>query len=100
MSESKIPEDFDEKYPDSVVKERFTRIWDKIEEMWGTQEGIDYLDELVVIDDGKDRQGFDLNVMSELLFLAQCHRIFRLLAPSGAQSVLTWGVVAPLKGAG
>ncbi len=73
MSESKIPVDFDEKYPDSVVKERFARIWGKIEEMWGMQEGIDYLDELVVIDDGKDRQGFDLNVMSELLFLAQLH---------------------------
>ena len=73
MPGSNIPEDFDEKYPDSVVKERFTRIWEKVDEIWGTQECINYLDELVVIDDGKDRQGFDLTVMSELLCLAELH---------------------------
>lgn len=73
MTESNIPVEFLEKYPDSVVKERFVRIWDKVNEQWGTQECVDFLDELVVMEDDKDRQGFDLTVMSELLFMAELH---------------------------
>jgi hypothetical protein len=73
MAESNIPEEFSEKYPDSVVKERFRRIWEKVDEQWGTQECVDFLDELVVMEDDKKRQGFDLNVMSELLHLAEMH---------------------------
>jgi len=73
MTESNIPDDFLEKYPDSVVKERFGRIWEKVNEKWGTQDCVDFLDELTVMEGDKERQGFDLTVMSELLYLGDLH---------------------------
>jgi hypothetical protein len=73
MTESNVPGDFLEKYPQSVVKEKFTRIWEKVNEKWGTQDCVDFLDDLTVMEGDKDRQGFDLTVMSELLCLGDLH---------------------------
>jgi len=68
-----VPRDFYEKYPASVMIERFERLWTKIQEKWGTRDCVELLDELLVMEDDKQRQGFDFNVMSELLFLTELH---------------------------
>ena len=47
------------------------RLWQKISEKWGSEECYLLLEELVVMEDNKNRQGFDLTVMSELLFLSE-----------------------------
>jgi hypothetical protein len=73
MSDSPIPNDFYEKYPDSKLINRFERLWNKISEKWGSEEGFLLLEELTVMEDSKNRQGFDLTVMSELLYLGELH---------------------------
>jgi hypothetical protein len=73
MSEGPIPPDFLEKYAESALIDRFERLWVKICEKWGSEECYHLLEELVVMEDNKNRQGFDLTVMSELLYLSELH---------------------------
>ena len=73
MSDENIPEAFFEKYPESVVKQNQTRIWQQIVEYWGSQECADYLESLLLVEEGRDRQGFNSVVISELLLLALLH---------------------------
>ena len=69
--QNKVPGVFFEKYPDSVLIQRFERLWHNINEKWGTEECQKILEDLVVMEDGRNREGFDLDVMSELLFLEE-----------------------------
>ena len=71
--EQKIPEQFFIKYPDSALKNKFERILNEINDLWGTQQGRNYLEKLVVVDDRKERAGFDLTVMDEILYLTDLH---------------------------
>ena len=73
MSEENIPTEFYEKFPESTVKSRLLRIWDQIDKDWGTEECVAYLESLLVIEDGRDREGFDSAVMSEFLLLEKLH---------------------------
>ena len=73
MSKREIPEEFFDKHPDSQLKNSLHRIWEKIEEHWGTQHGADYLDSLVIVEEGRSRHGFDFNVISELMSLGELH---------------------------
>ena len=73
MSEEKIPEAFFDKYPYPAVRENFSRIWKWIEQQWGAQECTDYLESLVLVEDGRDRRGFDAAVLSELMLLGLLH---------------------------
>lgn len=73
MSKQEIPEEFFDKHPDSQLKISLHRIWEKIEEHWGTQQGADYLDSLVIVEEGRSRHGFDFNIISELMSLGELH---------------------------
>jgi len=73
MSENAIPEEFYEVYPEPSVKETLSRIWEKIEETWGSEEGMRCLESLLVVEDDRTRDGFTPVIMSELLLLAKLH---------------------------
>jgi hypothetical protein len=73
MPEKNIPSEFFDKYPNSVLKSKLRRIWEQIEENWGTLEGVEYLESLVIVEEGRSRQGFDFDVVSELLWLGELH---------------------------
>ena len=73
MSENSIPEEFYEKFPDPTVKTRLTRIWEQIEKTWGTEEGMKYLESLLVVEDGRTREGFDSEIISEIFLLGKLH---------------------------
>lgn len=95
MLEQVILEEFIDKYPDSQLKNSLHRIWEKIEEHWGTQQGADYLDSLVIVEEGRSRHGFDLNVISELMHLGELHeKAFPEFASPrlGGQKEFTYGL--------
>lgn len=73
MSENSIPEEFYEKFPEPAVKTRLTRIWEKVEETWGTEDGMKYLESLLVVEDGRSREGFDSIISSEIYLLGKLH---------------------------
>ena len=73
MSEENIPAEFFEKYPEPEIKSRLSRIWEQLGKDWGTQEGASYLESLLVVEDGRDREGFDFAVLTELLLLEKLH---------------------------
>ena len=73
MSEDVLPEEFFEKFPEPAVRNRLSRIWENILKSWGSQEGIDYLNSLLIVEEDRSRQGFDSGVMSELLLLEKIH---------------------------
>jgi len=68
-----IPEQFFYRHPDPSLKSGFERIWKRIDDTWGSQACRNYLEELVVVDDRKERHGFDLTVMTEILHLTELH---------------------------
>lgn len=53
----------------SEIEDQFPKILHKLTVTWRSREGQEYLKKLIVSDRG-DRAGFDPNVMSELMFLA------------------------------
>ncbi len=73
MSDNSIPGEFYDKYPEPAVKDRLLRIWEQIQKTWGTEEGAHYLESLLIVEDGRTRQGFDSAIMSELLLLEKLH---------------------------
>jgi len=73
MSDNCIPDGFYEKFPEPAVKASLTRIWENILKTWGTEEGIQYLESLLVVEDDRTRQGFDSTIISELLLLGKLH---------------------------
>ncbi len=73
MSDNNIPDEFYEKYPEPEVKTRLLRIWDQVQKTWGTEEGAQYLESLLIVEDDRSRQGFDTAIMSELLLLGKLH---------------------------
>ena len=66
MSEERIPEAFNDKYPGPAVRENFSRVCRQIEQQWGRQECTDYLESLVLVEDDRHRQDFDAAVLSDL----------------------------------
>lgn len=73
MSENSIPEAFYEAYPEPAVKENLTRIWEQVKKTWGTAEGMQYLESLLVVEDDRSREGFTPEIISELLLLGKLH---------------------------
>lgn len=62
--------------------ESFPRIVKTITGLWRYSEGKKYLEELILVEDGKRRRGFPVEVQDELMFLYQMlldqHRILSL----------------------
>jgi hypothetical protein len=73
MSETSIPEEFYEKFPEPTVKIRLIRIWEKVEETWGTEDGMKYLESLLIVEEGRTREGFDSIIISEIFLLGKLH---------------------------
>ena len=67
---------------DPAAIESFPRIVKTITGLWRYSEGKKYLEELIVVEGGKRRAGFPVEVQDELMFLYQLlldqHRILRL----------------------
>jgi type II secretory ATPase GspE/PulE/Tfp pilus assembly ATPase PilB-like protein len=55
-----------------ILQERYPRIAEKMEELWGTREAMPYLDGLLLSDRG-ERHGFSDEVLRELTYLKQLH---------------------------
>lgn len=73
MSDDSIPDDFYDKYPEPIVKAKLSRIWEQIKKTWGSEEGVQYLESLLIVEDDRTRKGFDSTIMSELLLLGKLH---------------------------
>ncbi|MFW2438182.1 MAG: hypothetical protein ACN4GR_02295 [Arenicellales bacterium] len=71
MPEDNVPAEFFVKFPQSAIKSRQHRIWEQINILWCTRNGVDYINTLLVVEKGRERQGFDADVISELMVLAQ-----------------------------
>ncbi len=74
MSENSIPEEFFEVYPEPAVRDKLARIWEQIQKTWGTEEGMHYLESLLVVEDDRTREGFNPGIISELLLLGKLHQ--------------------------
>lgn len=73
MSEYSIPEEFFEVYPEPAVRDNLARIWEKVQKTWGSAEGMQYLQSLMVVEDNRTRDGFTPEIVSELLLLGKLH---------------------------
>ena len=67
-----------EEFPNARLERDYARLWSEIFRLWGTRAGEHYLRNLVYTE-RVDREGFPLDIMSELLCLLQIH-------PKGTQS--------------
>lgn len=54
------------------LQDKFPRIAEKVEELWGTREAMPYLDSLL-LSDRDDRNGFNEEVLREITYLKQLH---------------------------
>jgi hypothetical protein len=61
-----------EEFPDARLERDYARLWNEIFRLWGTPAGERYLRTLVYTE-RVDREGFPLDIMSELLCLLQIH---------------------------
>ena len=74
MKTLNIPDEFFDEYPNSLLQRDYTRVFDTINSIWGTLEGQDYLDGIVLMEhDHIDRAGFPFEVFLELAALHAIH---------------------------
>jgi pSer/pThr/pTyr-binding forkhead associated (FHA) protein len=74
---------YHEEFPSARLKAEYPRIWEEISQKWGTSDGERYLHGLIYTE-RLGREGFSLDVMSELLCLLRIH-------PNRTQASLTAG---------
>jgi hypothetical protein len=55
--------------PEGGLAERFPRVMSKIVQLWGTAEGVELLNSLLLDDRGGNRRGFDYEIGEEISFL-------------------------------
>lgn len=58
---------------ESILDGSYPRIAEKIELLWGHNELYLYLDQMMVVEKGRERNGFPLAVMKELQILREIH---------------------------
>ena len=74
MKTLNIPDKFFDEFPDSLLQRNYSRVFELINLLWGTLEGQNYLDGIVLMEpDNTTRQGFDFEVFLELAALHSLH---------------------------
>ncbi len=72
------------------IEQRFPRILAKLVGLWGKPEGTAYLNGLMFSDDRPNREGFPVDVASELLKLSMIHGALQTQTPKSASSQAGW----------
>lgn len=59
-------------FPETLLSDKFQHILQKIEQLWGSKEAINYLDSLCLEERG-DRQGFPIEIFNDISLIKQVH---------------------------
>lgn len=75
----------------SVLDQSYPRIADKVELLWGHNEIYLYLDQMMVVEKGRERSGFPFTVMKEFQVLREIHvRLHGEVAVNNISSKAVW----------
>ncbi len=84
---AKLLEGYTDRYP-HALEQRFGRIVEKVVELWGTPALDEYFDDLLLVKEGKVREGFPPNVASEIFALSMAYAKWREATTSGTQGAM------------
>ena len=88
MEKLNIPPEFFEEYPKSVLQKDYVRVWEIINNTWGSIECQYYLDKIVLMEhDNTTREGFPFDAFMEL---AELHNIHTDLSMTFCKDFTGW----------